>query len=239
MARKEWKPHEDTYLLKHYGGKTSTKIGKKLHRSVKSVQMRAFHLRKKAVDRSGVKTVWTDEMNDFLRENFLNLSNKQLAKGLNLNLTVCRNQLRFLNLRRHAKESYFWTNEEVNFLLQNYQIMGDVELAEKMNENFQRVDIKAHRKTISKKRLLLKLNRTKEEIEAILKRNYEQKRYDISKAIAKSHKAISELNDNYIVGILCRNRKDLKPEISKNRGLIELQRTIIQSKRTLKNGTNN
>lgn len=230
MARTNWEPHEDAYLLEHYISWTSAKIGKFLNRSIKSVQMRAFHIGKKAVDRSGIKIIWTEEMNTFLRENYLSLSNKQLAKKLNLNVTVCRNQLRFLNLRRDAKEWYFWTTEEVNFLLENYKIMGDVEISEKLNEIFQRVEVKAHRKTISKKRFLLKLHRTQEEIEAIVKRNKKQKRFDLSQA----HSSIKDLSDNYILGFLCKNQKDLKPKIEQNKELIQLQRTIYQAQRLCK-----
>ncbi len=124
----------------------------------------------------------------YLKKNFHVCSNAQLLEGINKNrpqpikLSTLRHQLYRMNLSRGIQIR--WGKEDVKYLERNYKKKGDVELAEllrKRKKTFRLIDGKKvykkfTNKQVAKKRLLLNLERTKEEIDAINKRNREQGR---------------------------------------------------------------
>lgn len=74
------------------------------------------------------KIVFTPEQHQYLRENYLNLSNKELADALGLKLTRLRNELRVLGLKRMKLQ--FWTDEQISFLKENFRRIGETEMVE-------------------------------------------------------------------------------------------------------------
>lgn len=74
------------------------------------------------------KIVWTDEMDQYIFNNWDNKTNKQIAEGLGLKLTVVRTRIYSLGLKRMELE--YWTPSQVLFLMENYKEMGDTEIAE-------------------------------------------------------------------------------------------------------------
>lgn len=72
------------------------------------------------------ETVWTETMIQFLKDHYRSLTNKQLASALNLRLTVTRNKMRELGLKRMELE--YWSKEMVQYLVDNYKTKGDVEI---------------------------------------------------------------------------------------------------------------
>lgn len=124
------------------------------------------------------KTKWTPEMISYLKVNINNLTNKQLAEKLGLTLTVTRMKIYELGLQR--MKIIKWTRKEIRFLKQNYKAYGDTEIAEMLNEmgNKSLFD----RKRIRKKRDLLNLKRTREEIKSIWERHIRNKRYNLKNA---------------------------------------------------------
>jgi hypothetical protein len=174
VAVKHWTGVEDAFLIEHYGGKTATNIGNSLGRSVHAVQMRAFRLGVEAVDRSGVKTEWTDEMVAYLKANYDKMITEKLAENLNVSYTVCRDKMRVLKLKKCNHT--FWTEEQSVYLIQHFQTIGDVELAEIFNEKFPKSYPWTQRQ-MNKRRVYLKLNRTRVEIRGIMVRNIEAGRF--------------------------------------------------------------
>lgn len=111
---------------------------------------------------------WSDEMKEFLVDNFFKMTNPELAKALGLKLTSVRTKCYQLGLKRMEQE--YWDDDQVNFLIENYREMGDVEIAEIFNYVCPK-DKKWTCKHIEKKRRYLKIKRTAEEIAAIKERN--------------------------------------------------------------------
>ena len=113
--------------------------------------------------RSG-RLIWTDDMISFLKINFLNMTNQQLADALGLKLTKVREKCYELGLKRMELE--FWSKEQVDFLLAYYEIMGDVEIAEIFNQLYAKKKGWTF-KHIEKKRRYLKLRRTRTQVKKI------------------------------------------------------------------------
>jgi hypothetical protein len=120
------------------------------------------------------KIVFTKEMQQFLKENYQELTNKELANALGLKLTRTRQELYKLGLKRMELE--YWTNEQVQFLRDNYKNFGDTELAEIFEVKW----FKAKgwcKKHIEKKRRYLFLKRTIKQKELIKIRNTKMGRF--------------------------------------------------------------
>lgn len=117
---------------------------------------------------------WTLFEINFLRANYLKLTNKEMSTMLGIKLTSLRTQLYLLGLKRMELE--YWTAEQVSFLLDHYKEIGDVEMAEIFQEKWPK-NKKWTLKHIEKKRGYLKLTRTPKEIENIFFRNKENGRF--------------------------------------------------------------
>lgn len=108
------------------------------------------------------------EQSAFVRENFDTMTNREMAKALNVKLWQVRYALYPLGLKRMEME--YWTVEQVDFLKANYRGMGDKEIAEIFQEKWPKNKLWTL-KHIEKKRLYLKLKRTPEQLKDIKKRN--------------------------------------------------------------------
>lgn len=122
------------------------------------------------------KHQWTATEIEFLKNNFENLTNKQLASKLKLTLTMVRTKCYELGMKRMELE--YWTEEQVAYLKANYKQIGDVEMAEIFQEKWPKKKGWTL-KHIEKKRLYLKLQRTKEEVAAVKARNIKKGRFAI------------------------------------------------------------
>lgn len=114
---------------------------------------------------------------DFLKTNFLKMTNQQLADALGLKLTVVRQKCYELGLRRIEME--YWTPDMVRFLKTWYRKKGDVELAEIFNVKFPK-NKPWTRNHIVQKRGYLKLKRTTKSLNRIFLRNKETGRLAVA-----------------------------------------------------------
>jgi len=184
----------------------------------------------------GVKTIWTTEMDNFLRSNYQSKTNQQLAFTLGLKLTITRNRLRELGLKRMEME--YWNDEQIQYLKDNFQTTGDVEIAEYFQENYPKNKIwrKQH---IRKKRGYLDLHRTKEEIFTIASMN--------AKPGGNSHtidqnSSSKNMHPKWVAQQIAWRNKELQEEVLKYPELIQLKRVQLDLARTIKkqrNGKNN
>lgn len=126
---------------------------------------------------SGKKYDWSKKEINFLKRNFYKLSNKQLAKELNLSNTMLRTKCYELGLKRMDLE--YWTDEQVKYLIENYKKIGDVEIAEIFDLVYPK-NKSWTKKHIEKKRKYLKLKRTIEELVNIRERNKMNGRFSIN-----------------------------------------------------------
>lgn len=176
----------------------------------------------------GKKTQWTPEQIDYLQKNALTKTNRELCNELGYTEHVVRDKCYELGLKKMEME--YWTDEQVQFLIDNYKTIGDVELAEIFQEKFPKVKkwTKSH---FSKKRKYLKLNRTKEDIKAIYRRNFETGR---NATILKNSGSIN-LSDKIIAQYLSgRYKPELRPIFLQMPELLELKRRSIKLKRQCK-----
>ncbi len=114
------------------------------------------------------KIEWPEENLQYLRDHWKTKTNRELAEGLGLNLTTVRTKLYELGLKR--MELQYWTEEQTTYLRNHYKTIGDVELAEIFNQKWYK-EKGWTKKHIEKKRLYLKLKRTKSQLKKIHARN--------------------------------------------------------------------
>lgn len=118
----------------------------------------------------------TAEKIEFIRKNYYQFNNRELAEVLSMNLAALRTLCYELGLKRIQLE--YFTSTQISFLRNNFQKKGDVELAEIFQKKWPKVKgwTKKH---IEKKRKYLKLQRTKEQIKKIHQRNVKTGRFKI------------------------------------------------------------
>lgn len=135
-------------------------------------------------------TIWTDEMLEFLKNNFSTLTNRQLSEHLGLKITVTRHKLYQLGFKRMELE--YWTPEMVDFLKANYYKMGDTEIAEVFNQKYPKKKGWS-KKHIDKKRSQLGIKRNFLQIERIKSQNLD--RYRLAQKKSLQNKAFAPEGD--------------------------------------------
>lgn len=174
-------------------------------------------------------TVWTDEMIQFLKDNYKSMTNRQLAKALNLSLTVTRNKTRELGLKKIVLE--YWDKEQIEFLKANYRAMGDVQIMQVFKKH--RPKHKGWKRgAIWKKRKQLKLIRTKEEKGVIVSRNSAKggPSYTIDR-----NSSSKNMHPRWVAQQLAWREPELQDEILKHPELIAAGTELIKLKREIKN----
>ena len=157
----------------------------------------------------------TKKEEKFLRDNYQNLTNQQLADYLGLKLTRTRTLLYSLGLKRMNLQ--YWTDEQIEFLKNNYKKIGDAEIAEIFAEKYPK-DKGWSKKHIEKKRRYLNLKRTPEQIEKIKKRNLEQGRYKMcnvrmwqTRGVTPVGEIRTWVNKNNRITVVIRTEKGFEP----------------------------
>lgn len=88
------------------------------------------------------KKVWTDEIIKYLKENYKNISNKELAEdinlkfGLNISISAVKTKKQKLGLHSSYKYTPKYTETVIKFILENYQGKSNIELANLLNDKF-------------------------------------------------------------------------------------------------------
>lgn len=231
MKSSKWSDTDIEFLMSNFDELTACEIAKKLNRTTDAVNQKRHELSLKKTKGIGVKTIWTTEMIDFIHKNYHQLTNKQIAQALGLNLTNVRAKLYSLGLQRVKYDS--WTAEQVSFLIENFQTKGDVEIAIYFNQNMPK-SYKWTNKMIRKKRLYLNLYRTKEEVHQIMHQNAT---IGTCNTIINNSASIN-LPDNFVAIMIAggtkKLNKQLKEEILSYKELIELKRNQIKLSRECK-----
>lgn len=181
----------------------------------------------------GFKTTFTKEENQYLRENFFQLTNQQLTDALGMTLTVVRNQCRKLGLRRNRV--YRWTKAQTDYLRKQYPAMGDVEIAENLNRRWPRSTRPWTKKHVCKKRGLMGFERSADHLACIRKRNAVQGRYNLEMAQKVFQDKMVRLDDDYILSNCLRISKPNRQAIlNEHPRLIQNVRDAISRKRMQK-----
>lgn len=141
---------------------------------------------------TGIKTIFTPADEQYIRRNFDTMTNVQLAKELNITLTVVRNKCREMGLKHMEME--YWTDEQIEFLKANYKSIGDCELAEIFQSKWHK-NKGWTKKHIEKKRRYLKLKRSDKQIEKIHLRNVSNGRFSMCPHLAWAKRGIAPEGD--------------------------------------------
>ncbi len=223
-----WSNEEIDFLISQSNEISSKEISKVLGRTEKAISKKRFLLGVKINKGYGVKTVWTNDMLRFITDNYEVFSNRELADKMGVTLTVLRNKLSELNLKRVEYEK--WTAEQVQFLIENYQTLGDVAIAEYFNENMPK-SYSWTKKMIQKKRLYLNLKRKENETHTIRHNNSTTGKA----ATIGKNSASANLPDVYVATMMSGGSRkldiNLRTQILQHKQLVELKRTQFKLKR--------
>ena len=78
------------------------------------------------------KTPWSEQEIQFLKDNYMSMTDKQLSAALGRGASALRTQMKKNGLRRIVKREN-WTPEEIQFLRENYELMTRKEIGDKIN----------------------------------------------------------------------------------------------------------
>lgn len=177
----------------------------------------------------GVKTIWTNEMDSFLKENYQTMTNRQLADALGLTLTITKGRLYSLGLKRMEME--YFTPEQLNYLVNNYKTTGNVRMANYLNEHYPK-NKPWTENHIVKKLGYLGLKRTIEEQAKI--NSFESGPGGLRFTIRKNSSSLN-MHPSWVANQIAWRNKPLADEILKHHPeLLEAKRQQILIKRKIK-----
>jgi hypothetical protein len=232
MGRLIFTPAMDSQLSRLYPDLANKKIAEMTGWDVEALWRRSVKLGLKKTRECKAKTAnateWNDDMITYLQQNFFIQTNRQLADHLQVGLTVMRNKAAELGLRRIEVDP--WTPQQQVFLEEHYKCMGDVEIAENLQKLYPRKTLWT-KKHVCKKRRLLNLNRSAEEIKLIIM-NHMQPGGRCHTILRNS--SSKNLSDSFIAQLIAWRDKDLQKEVLKYPGLIELKRNEVLLNRAIK-----
>ncbi len=183
------------------------------------------------------KTIFTEADIAFIKEHHSFYTNEQLWNLLNqgkekpVGFTVFRNLCRSLQLM-HTKAPIGWTKFQTDYLLNNWQLLGDVEIAENLNK-IRHPGQEFTRKNVCKKRLLLNLHRSPEEIAIIIERNIRNNRYNTSWVNSKENRADDDSQEAMATEVKRVKRElsiSLDPEEVKNNQRMRIKNKVVTRK---------
>jgi hypothetical protein len=140
------------------------------------------------------KVIFSDDDNKFIKENFMTMTNPDIAKTLGVTLTVLRSHAYKMGLKKIEME--YWTKDQVDYLQNNYKKKGDTEIAQIFNEKYPK-NKPWTKKHIEKKRRYLNLKRTK-----LSKIKIHQKHVDNGVYKEASAKAWQTTRKQYAIGTI-------------------------------------
>jgi len=177
-SKSAWTPEMYERLAELYPHHTNKVLETMMGWPVKELQYRAGILKIVKTYRNRAVTVTRTEsgvdIESFIRANYDKMTNKELAASLGVCLQTVRDKCYAMGLLRMKLE--YWSDEQTQYLRDNYRQIGDSELAEIFNTRWVKQKTWTI-KHIEKKRMYLKLKRTKDELSAIHDRNVEQGRF--------------------------------------------------------------
>lgn len=188
--------------------------------------------RQKWVEKQNSET-WFPARIIWLFCNVYNYPNQVLANRLGLKLTTVRNKIYELGLQRIEKVPP-WAPEMTSALKKMYKTKGDVEIASILTYLY--ANRPFTKKNICKKRQLLNLHRTEEEVFKIASANASPggRSFTILK-----NSCSENLHDNWVVQQIAWRDKDLQGEIKNNYPeLISAYKTMLKLRRSLKEKEN-
>jgi len=140
---------EIEYIIDNYGVLSVPAIAKKLNRSYPSVKVKIDRLiNKKQISNIYIQSSWSLAEKEYLRENFENLTYKELSKYLKKNQNSISYMSRKLGLKKEVQN--LWSDFEINYLKDNYKTSLLKNIAKSLNRSYYSVNAKAQDLLLSK-----------------------------------------------------------------------------------------
>lgn len=177
---------------------------------------------------SGVKVIWQTEMDRFLIENYASSTNAQLADKLGLTLTITRNRLSFLGIKRFEQE--YFTPQQLQYLIENYKTMGNQRIANNLQVLHPKIKpwTKNH---VIKKMGYLGLKRTKQEYDNICS---SESSVGGLRFTIKENSSSLNMHPRWIAQRIAWRNKDLENEVLRHPELLEAKKQQLLINRKLK-----
>lgn len=181
------------------------------------------------------KYFFSEADDKYILDNYLSVTNEEMAKHLAVGLTSLRNHMyQVLKIKRCVKLAS-WSKEQVNYLFENFRSKSDAEISQYLNDNIPRADGRLiNRGMVRKKRELLNLIRTDQEVTALYQTDFLQKKM----RTIEQNSASRNQHRNWIAVSITRGQPELRKQIMENpdkyKDLIDLRRLQIQLNRELK-----
>jgi predicted regulator of amino acid metabolism with ACT domain len=232
-----WLAEYDTILIGLYPNTPNKEITRVTGWSTSVLKHQCERLGLKKTRACKAKTAgaieWSEEMIQYLKDNFLTMTNKELASALGLRVTITRTKAYELGMKK-AEAAIGWNVEQTKYLTDNYHAMGDVELAANLQKKWPRRKAWT-KKHVNKKRYLLNLHRTLEQVQKIMSVNGQLggNSYTIIR-----NSASATMADGYVANLLAWRNKELRQEILKYPELIELKRKELLLSKAIKESKN-
>ena len=94
--RRYWTAEEELYLIKNYGKKTPTEIGKQFNRRAGAISCKITQLRKKGLIKERIAKIWNEVESEFITENYGLVSLDEMARQLGVEKTQLSSRIRFM-----------------------------------------------------------------------------------------------------------------------------------------------
>ena len=94
--RRYWTAEEELYLIKNYGKKTPTEIGKQFNRRAGAISCKITQLRKKGLIKERIAKIWNEVESEFITENYGIVSLDEMARQLGVEKTQLSSRIRFM-----------------------------------------------------------------------------------------------------------------------------------------------
>jgi hypothetical protein len=204
MKKIIWTKEEEKYFIKNYSDLSNKELSKILNKSIYVIKSKSHSLKLKKSKEYFVnmgyrmnslrKNTWTKEQENYLINNYSDLSNEELSKKLNRTIKSIKSKSYKLNLEKSKdyknnnkiiRDS--WTKEQEKYLINNYSDLSNEELSKILMKSINSIYNKSHK---------LELKKSKEHKSRMIgKRNKMVGRdlsYETLKNIAKKYKSRGE-----------------------------------------------
>lgn len=156
--KRKWTDEEIQVLKQNYGKKTAREIALLINKPYYTVERMITYYNLRSPNNKPIRTIkkeinsrrpWTREEEDFLRENYLILSQDEISGILNRTKESVIKKLSYMELRKYQKKSD-WSEEEIDYLVNNYRFGLMISLSKDLNRTFKAIHTKANELGLTK-----------------------------------------------------------------------------------------
>lgn len=219
-----WNNDELNFLIENSNKMNIAEIAKCLNRTNIAVYKKCLKLGIKYINSESVCTKWTDNEINFLKQNYMTLTNSFLAKKLNKNSKQICTKIKDLNLNgtRINQDHLYFDPDEIDFINNNWTKMNDKDLADNINKLYNPCRKRTEKTIANYRKLVLKINRpinselnnignftwTNNEETFLINNFYNLSILELSNCLGKTESAI--LNKSKKLGLKSLNSKGIK-----------------------------